>query len=211
MSPELKARPTIYPESTRANYPQHSADVQFPTHTPVPGFFHPLCQGWTYSYSLLYATHTLWPAPTPILWGSPWGRYSHNSRLRVEESKWQSWAPTGPGLGPLHSDAQLARQRRPPELTLALLLVLLHLNPSLSAALLPGLLLALPLPLLNVICGVVRWSGGRPRTTWQLTPPRWLAAKGTREGPADWMNGWRVSARFRDSWPKSLLPSTLGF
>lgn len=113
--------------------------------------------------------------------------------LGVEESKWQSWAPTGPGLGPLLSAAQLCSSEAPPELTLALLLVLLHLNPSLSAALLPGLLLALPLPLLNVICGVVRWSGGRPRTTWQLTPPRWLAAKGTREGPADWMNGWRVS------------------
>lgn len=43
-----------------------------------------------------------------------------------------------------------------PELTLALFFVLLHLNPALSAALLPSLLLALTLPLLNVICGLVR-------------------------------------------------------
>lgn len=44
-----------------------------------------------------------------------------------------------------------------PELTLALFLVLLHLNPALPAAFLPSLLLALTLPLLNVICGLVRW------------------------------------------------------
>lgn len=42
------------------------------------------------------------------------------------------------------------------ELTLALFLVLLHLNPAFSAAFLPSLLLALTLPLLNVICGLVK-------------------------------------------------------
>ena len=41
------------------------------------------------------------------------------------------------------------------ELTFALFLVLFHLNSTLSTALLPSLLLALTLPLLNVICGLV--------------------------------------------------------
>lgn len=45
---------------------------------------------------------------------------------------------------------------RAPELTLALFLVFLHFNPTLSASFLPSLLLALTLPLLNVICGLVK-------------------------------------------------------
>ena len=172
-----------------------------------PGFFPPTLPRMN-SLLLLTMCYALWPAPTPILSGSPWGRCSHNSRLGVEDTKRQSWAMTGPGLGPPYSDASCASHRWASELTLALLLVLLHLNPALSAAFLPGLLLTLPLPLLNVICGVVRWSGGKPRTTWQLTPPRWLAPKRTREGPAGLDGEYQ---EFGDSWQKSLPPSTLGF
>lgn len=63
----------------------------------------------------------------------------------------------GLGTEPLDNDAQLSHSKmRVLELTLALFLVLFHLNPPLSTALLPSLLLALTLPLLNVICGLVR-------------------------------------------------------
>lgn len=120
---------------------------------------------------LLTMCYALWPKLTHLIlkpmkeilsWFTLKNWKEQVIELGYEPKQSGSWAQALSLCTMMHN---CTSQRWVLELTLALFLVLFHLNPALSAALLPSLLLTLTLPLFNVICELVRLLGGRLRTT----------------------------------------------